>query len=128
MKEILISKNKENTIIALLENGVLLEQYKDLDKKEYLEENIYVGVVKNVLPGMQAAFVDIGEEKNTFIHLKDVLPKIDITKEKEKTDVNIKDVLKPNQKILVQIKSLKLFFHYHSVQYRIKILEWNVLI
>ena len=104
MKEILISKDENGIIIALLENGILLEQYKDLDKREYLEENIYVGVVKNILPGMQAAFVDIGEEKNTFIHLRDVLPKIDITKEKHNTDISIEDILKPNQKLLVQVK------------------------
>ena len=104
MKEILISKDENGIIIALLENGILLEQYKDLDKREYLEENIYVGVVKNILPGMQAAFVDIGEEKNTFIHLRDVLPKIDITKEKHNTDISIEDILKQNQKLLVQVK------------------------
>ena len=104
MKEIIMSKDKNGKIVALLENGILIEQYKDFDKREYLEENIYVGVVKDILPGMQAAFVDIGEEKNTFIHLKDVLPKVDITKEKEKTNVSINEVLKLNQKILVQIK------------------------
>ena len=104
MKDIIISRNDEKTTIALLENGVLLEQYGILDNKEYLEENIYLGVVKDVLPGMQAAFVDIGEEKNTFIHLKDVLPKVNIIKEKENLDVDIKNVIKPNQKILVQIK------------------------
>ena len=106
MKEILINKDKKNngTTIALLDNGILLEQYEDLYKRKYLEENIYVGIVKDILRGMQVAFVDIGEEKNTFIHLKDVLPKVDITKEQEKLDVNIGDVLKPNQKLLVQIK------------------------
>lgn len=104
MKEILIKKDKENTVIALLEDGILLEQYKSIDKKDYLEENIYVGVVKDILPGMQAAFVDIGEEKNTFIHLKDVLPKVDITKNKQNIDTSINKVLKPNQKLLVQIR------------------------
>ena len=53
---------------------------------------------------MQAAFVNIGTEKNSFIHLKDVLPKVDETKEKVDTSINIKDILKPNQKILVQVK------------------------
>ena len=104
MKEIIINKNIDGTTIAFLENGVLVEQYGNLDKRKYLEENIYVGVVKDILPGMQVAFIDIGEEKNTFIHLKDVLPKVDITKEHSEVDVNIRDIIKPNQKLLVQIK------------------------
>lgn len=104
MKEVIINKNNQKSTIAILENGILLEQYVDMDKRRYLEENIYLGVVKDILPGMQVAFIDIGEEKNTFIHLKDILPKVDITKEFKEIDVNIKDVLKPNQKLLIQIK------------------------
>ena len=53
---------------------------------------------------MQAAFVNIGEDKNTFIHLKDILPKIDETKQKPATNVNIKEIIKPGMKILVQVK------------------------
>lgn len=104
MKEILISKNNEGTTIALLENGILLEKYEDTENKNYLEEKIYLGIVKDILPGMQAAFVDIGEEKNTFIHLKDLLPKIDITKQKEKNNKTISQIIKKGDKILVQVK------------------------
>lgn len=104
MKEIMISKNKEGTTIALLEDGLLIEKYEDTENKNYLEEKIYLGIVKDILPGMQAAFIDIGEEKNTFIHLKDLLPKIDITKNKEKNDKTISEVIKPGDKILVQVK------------------------
>ena len=53
---------------------------------------------------MQAAFVDIGTEKNSFIHLKDILPKVDEKKEKQETEIDIKDVIKSGQKILVQVK------------------------
>ena len=53
---------------------------------------------------MQSAFVDIGTEKNSFIHLKDVLPKVDETKEKVKDDINISKLIKPGQKLLVQVK------------------------
>ena len=104
MKEIIISKNNEGTTIALLENGVLIEKYEDTENKNYLEEKIYLGIVKDILPGMQAAFIDIGEEKNTFIHLKDLLPKIDITKQKEKNDKTISQIIKNGDKILVQVK------------------------
>lgn len=52
---------------------------------------------------MQAAFVDIGQEKNTFIHAQDILPKVDITKEPVKT-ANIKDIIKTGSSIIVQVK------------------------
>ena len=104
MKEILISKHKEVTTVALLENGILIERYEDTENKNYLEEKIYLGIVKDILPGMQAAFIDIGEEKNTFIHLKDLLPKVDITKKEEKNDKTISQVVKQGDKILVQVK------------------------
>ena len=53
---------------------------------------------------MQAAFVDIGTEKNSFIHLKDILPKVDEKKEKTEHEIDIKDVIKPGKKLLVQVK------------------------
>ena len=66
---------------------------------------MYVGQVKDILQGMQAAFVDIGLKKNTFIHLKDILPKVDVAKEKEDfTKENVKNILKPGMPILVQVK------------------------
>ena len=80
MLEIFINKNTENKEIALLENGHLVEYYIDEGNDLRKEGNIYIGIVKDVIKGMQAAFVDIGTEKNSFIHLKDVLPKIDETK------------------------------------------------
>ncbi len=104
MKEIIISKNDEGTTIAILENGILIERYEDTENKNYLEEKIYLGIVKDILPGMQAAFIDIGEEKNTFIHLKDLLPKIDITKQEERNNKTISQVIKKGDKILVQVK------------------------
>ena len=72
-----------------------------------IEGNIYAGKVVNVLPGMQAAFVDIGEEKNTFLHIRDVLPKKSNLTGNKKEDIeqyNIKDYIKPNQMLLVQVK------------------------
>lgn len=104
MKEIFINKENDNTTIAIVEEGRLIERYEEMEKRAYLEENIYLGIVKNTLPGMQAAFVDIGTNKNTFIHLKDILPKVDITKEKEDINMNITSVIKNGQKLLVQVK------------------------
>ena len=82
MLELLIDKDENKKQIALLENGNLVEYYIDDEKNIRKEGNIYVGVIKDVIKGMQAAFVDIGTEKNSFIHLKDLLPKVDETKEK----------------------------------------------
>ena len=104
MLEILISKNDNNSEIALLENGKLVEYYKDEEKDARKEGNIYIGIIKDIIKGMQAAFVDIGTDKNSFIHLKDLLPKIDESKEKYEQNLDIKDVIKPGQKVLVQVK------------------------
>lgn len=105
MTEIFIQKNNGGERkIALVENGILLEYYEEEDKETRKEGNIYIGIVKDIVEGMQSAFVDIGTEKNSFIHLKDVLPKVDEKKEKLDTSVSIKKTIKPNQKILVQVK------------------------
>lgn len=104
MIEILIDRQKDNKKIALIENGNLVEYYIEEEKQNRREGNIYIGIVKDLVKGMQAAFVDVGAEKNGFIHLKDLLPKIDETKDKINEDININDVAKPNQKILIQIK------------------------
>lgn len=104
MLEILINKKGRENEIALLKNGKLIEYYVDEEKSVRKEGNIYVGIIKDVIKGMQAAFVDIGTEKNGFIHLKDVLPKIDEKKEKIDENINITDIVKPGQKVLVQVK------------------------
>lgn len=104
MLEILINKSDNNKEIALLENGKLVEYYTDEEKNNRKEGNIYIGIIKDIIKGMQAAFVDIGTEKNSFIHLKDLLPKIDESKEKYEENIDIKDIVKTEQKILVQVK------------------------
>ena len=108
MLEIFINKNTENKEIALLENGHLVEYYTDEENDLRKEGNIYIGIVKDVIKGMQAAFVDIGTEKNSFIHLKDLLPKIDETKNNVKNEkssnIEINQIIKKNDTILVQVK------------------------
>ena len=104
MTQLLIQENKENKQIALVENGELVEYYEEDNETNRREGNIYIGIVKDIIKGMQSAFVDIGKEKNSFIHLKDVLPKIDETKQKIDDNIDIGKLLKTNQKILVQVK------------------------
>lgn len=106
MLEIIVSKKKESKQIALVENGKLIEIYEESNNDNKNEGNIYMGVVKDIIPGMQAAFLNIGTDKNSFIHLKDILPQEDQKNEKpsKKVEQNIKKVVKPNDKILVQVK------------------------
>ena len=107
MQELLIDvKNKQKNIL-LLENGKLTERYVEEDGQERLEGNIYLGIVENVLPGMQAAFVDIGKEKNTFIHIRDILPKVSNetgNKNENFSKYDIKEYLKAGSPVLVQVK------------------------
>lgn len=105
MIELVVNKNKDSKIIAVIENGKLVEIYEENEENQKArnEGNIYSGIVKDIVPGMQAAFIDIGTEKNSFIHVKDVVPQVDEKVEK-RIDAKIKDVVKPGQKMLVQIQ------------------------
>ena len=108
MQEIIISQdNESNKIVVICENGKLVEKYEEKIGQERLEGNIYLGKVENVLLGMQAAFVDIGTEKNTFIHIKDVIPKVsNETGNKNETlsKYDIKNYIRSGMPILVQVK------------------------
>lgn len=103
MLEIFIDKQEKQEKVALVENGNLVEYYEEDENTDRKEGNIYVGTVKDIIPGMQSAFVDIGTEKNGLF-LKDILPKIDERKESLEPNIEIGKVIKPNQKLLVQIK------------------------
>ncbi len=104
MQEILICKEQQERKIALLDNGKLLEYYVDEEKSERKEGNIYIGIIKNIIKGMQSAFVDIGADKNSFIHLKDILKKVDEKNNPKEDNIDISDVVKEGQEILVQVK------------------------
>ena len=108
MLELILDKKKDMETICLTENGNLLELYR-IDKgtdNTRLEGNIYVGKVSDIVPGMQAAFVDFGENKKGFIHFKDAIPQVDekIEKNEIPNNADIRKILKPNDKILIQIK------------------------
>ena len=106
MLELIINKNEDLENIILLQNGKIIEYYTSTeeDRKRRLEGNIYVGKVGDIIDGMQAAFVDFGESKKGFIHLKDAMPQVDEKKQQLDTSIDIKKVLKSNQKILIQVK------------------------
>ncbi|MGH8553499.1 MAG: S1 RNA-binding domain-containing protein, partial [Methylococcales bacterium] len=69
--EILVNITPQETRVAVVENGVVQEVIIERTRKKGLVGNIYKGEVCRVLPGMQAAFVDIGLEKAAFLHLSD---------------------------------------------------------
>ena len=103
MKQIVISKK----YISILEDTKLIENYKIEKSKFELEGNIYCGIVRNILPNMQAAFVDIGENKNAFIHIKDILPITNNqtgTRDQDYKNEDITKLVKKNEPILVQVK------------------------
>ena len=105
MIELVVNKNKNSKTIAAIENGQLVEIYEENEESQKArnEGNIYLGIVKDIVPGMQAAFIDIGTNKNSFIHAKDVVPQVDEKVEKTKIP-SIKEVVKPQQKLLIQIQ------------------------
>mgnify|MGYP001139132881 CR=1 FL=1 len=71
-REILISATPQETRVAILEDDVLVELMVDRPDKERIVGDIYLGQVEAVLPGIQAAFVDIGTDKAAFLHVSDV--------------------------------------------------------
>ena len=105
MIEIIIDKKEDIKTIAVVENGKLIEIYEENkeNKHERNEGNIYSGIIKDIIPGMQAAFIDIGTEKNSFIHVRDIIPQIDEKIEK-KVEPKIKEIVKTKQKLLVQVQ------------------------
>lgn len=104
MKELIIFNNQNKKEIALLENEELVEFYEEDENNKTIEGNIYVGKVQNVLVGLQSAFVNIGEKRTAFIHAKDILPKVDVTKEIVEEEVPINKLIKPGDPIIVEVK------------------------
>ena len=104
-KEIYISKGVGETRIAVKENGKLAELHVDKQSQVKTVGNIYKGIIENVLPGMQAAFVNIGQGVNAFLPFSEISDS-ELIVEKSKTTQNSKEVdvlLQPGQEIIVQV-------------------------
>src|SRR6266550_281172 len=69
---LVINASGQETRVALIEQGTISEYYLERKNEKGIVGNIYKGRVVRVLPGMQAAFVDIGEEKAAFLYVSDV--------------------------------------------------------
>lgn len=107
-KELLVERYGEQTRLAVLEDGELRELYLENEEREKLVGSIYAGRVMNVLPGMQAAFVDIGLGKNGFLHTGDILGGKSLGADADRLEASLKthsirDLLRPGQQIPVQV-------------------------
>jgi len=98
----LISSDKNETRVAILESKQVVQLYFDRKKSKSLVGNIYLGKIENVLSSLDAAFVDIGEEKNAFLYINEVAYDVEI-EDREEIARKIQHILKPNQMILVQV-------------------------
>lgn len=105
--EIIVNCSLRETRIAVLEDQQLME-YR-VEREERVVGSIFKGIVQNVLPGMDAAFVDIGLERNAFLYVADILPddagdnSPASLKRSELRRRKIKDLLKPGQELMVQV-------------------------
>jgi len=124
-KELIINSSSAEIDIALLEHKFLVELHKEKNNNNYSVGDVYLGRVKKIIPGLNAAFVNIGYEKDAFLHYFDLGPQIkssdkftriiqssgsgQFSLEKFKLEGNIEktgkisQVLSTNQQILVQI-------------------------
>jgi ribonuclease G len=110
-REILISATPQETRVAILEDNILVELMVDQPDSERLVGDVYLGQVQAVLPGIQAAFVDIGTEKAAFLHVSDVAR--DDSEEEEESNGDesdarnrryppIQDLIQKGERLLVQ--------------------------
>jgi ribonuclease G len=101
-EEILINVTPSEVRAALLENGVLQEVHIERAARRGVISNIYKGRVSRVLPGMQAAFIDIGLQRTAFLHVSDIArPQNGDDTEEELP--NIRDLVKEGEDVLVQV-------------------------
>lgn len=103
-EEILINVTPREVRAALLENGILQEVYIERDTRRGLISNIYKGRVSRVLPGMQAAFVDIGLERTAFLHASDIVRKeLPEGGQAVQSAQDIRELVREGGEVLVQV-------------------------
>ncbi|MDY6978982.1 MAG: ribonuclease G [Pseudomonadota bacterium] len=100
-EELLINVTPQETRVAYVENGVLQEVHIERARKRGLVGNIYRGKVSRVLPGMQAAFIEMGLDRTAFLHVSDIAVRND--NEGEKNSQTIMELLSEGQDVVVQV-------------------------
>ncbi len=98
-RELLVSVDPGEKRVAVIEDGVVVEVYLERPEQRSIAGNVYLGTVDNVLPGMEAAFVEIGLEKNGFLYVDEIVgPELEGRKGARK----IQDLIQRGQTVLVQ--------------------------
>jgi len=124
-KELIINSSSDEVVVALLEDKLLVEIHREKHDSHHGVGDVYLGRVRKIMPGLSAAFVDIGDEKDAFLHYLDLGPQIktiqkftelaiagnpeaknisswDLPQDLDKSE-RIVSLLKPNQNVVVQI-------------------------
>ncbi len=124
-RELIIDSSASDVSIALLEDKNLVELNKEKNNNSFAVGDVYLGKVKKIMPGLNAAFVDVGYEKDAFLHYLDLGPQVNSLNKYLKQTLNgganhltmadfepepdiektgkISQVLTPNQLVLIQI-------------------------
>lgn len=103
-EEVLINVTPREVRAAVLENGILQEVFIERDTRRGLISNIYKGRVSRVLPGMQAAFIDIGLERTAFLHASDIAQKaMPDDARSEQSPADIRTLVREGSDVLVQV-------------------------
>jgi len=103
MREILINVTPRETRAALIDDGAAQELYIEPASRRGLVGNLYKGRVSRVLPGMQAAFIDIGIDRTAFLHASDIVRAVPAEAESVPAVPDIAALVLPGQEILVQV-------------------------
>src|SRR5713101_5165881 len=72
-KEMIISSNAHETVVAILEDDLVAEVFVERERQRGVVGNVYKGRVSKVLPGMQSSFIDLGLERDGFLYVDDVV-------------------------------------------------------
>src|SRR6188508_463455 len=121
MKEMIISTNGHETIVAILEDDLVAEVFVERERQRGVVGNVYKGRVSKVLPGMQSSFIDLGLERDGFLYVSEVIDTVEeferleagdddekgngskAPKDEPRPQVKIEDLLREGQEILVQV-------------------------
>ena len=104
--ELLVNITPSETRVAYIDGGILQEIHIEREARRGIVGNIYKGRVSRVLPGMQAAFVDIGLEKAAFLHASDIMPHTECVAGDEKKNFIVRDIselVRQGQDLMVQV-------------------------
>src|SRR5947209_16452212 len=118
-KEMIVSTNGHETMVAILEDDVVVEVFVERERQRGVVGNVYKGRVSKVLPGMQSSFIDLGLERDGFLYVSEVIDTLEEfdklsgdeedegggakVRDRDKPAPKIEDLLKEGQEIVVQV-------------------------